>query len=559
MKRKIKIISIILLILAVFYLFFSNNTNKSSNDNENTAAAVNDVSQNTQKINFSEIINMTKWRYNKQNHVYYQLEIPYCSKPNAPEYQKLAVFVPEKYMRCTANEDNLTYSCERNMVAIVGNYSIRNAPIVMPIETPEYSAAKALTEYRDVSAYTDAGYVYVHAGCRGKEHGAPACVTDLKAAIRFIKSNNGIIAGNVEKIFVFGMGEGGGLAAVLGTSGDSTLYKPYLDEIGALSDVSDKIFGVMTWSPITNLDTANIAYEWNMGVWRTNMNDKQKKMSSAMAKAYAEYINKAGFILHGREALFLQHSKDGLYQNGTYYDFVKEQIEKSLTTFMVNTAFPHKVEKEIKLPVSAVQKPEITLYGMYSSAENYNAALNQKRQWVNINTYWNNSEIRSIADFVRSFKPAARNIGAFDNFNRDSNENILFAVEDGKPRHFDSYIERILQNTAKGSEYSTDLAVRDKHGYSVKQRLNMYTPMYYLLPSSAGYRSAKVAPFWRIRSGIQQTETALTTEINLWLALQQYPSVYDTDFALVWESAHEMAEEKDDAVNSFIKWVDKSF
>jgi hypothetical protein len=46
----------------------------------------------------------------------------------------------------------------------------------------------------------------------------------------------------------------------------------------------------------------------------------------------------------------------------------------------------------------------------------------------------------------------------------------------------------------------------------------MYTPLYYLLQSYAGYQTSTVAKYWRIRTGISQGDTALTTEMNLALS-----------------------------------------
>lgn len=55
----------------------------------------------------------------------------------------------------------------------------------------------------------------------------------------------------------------------------------------------------------------------------------------------------------------------------------------------------------------------------------------------------------------------------------------------------------------------------------------MYTPLYYLLKSEDGYVTSTVAKFWRIRTGINQGDTALTTEVNLALALESYDGVKD--------------------------------
>ena len=52
-----------------------------------------------------------------------------------------------------------------------------------------------------------------------------------------------------------------------------------------------------------------------------------------------------------------------------------------------------------------------------------------------------------------------------------------------------------------------------------------------------------MAKFWRIRSGITQGDTALNTEVNLALALENY-GVSDVDFATVWGQGHTEAERK---------------
>jgi hypothetical protein len=49
------------------------------------------------------------------------------------------------------------YTCKPNNEARIGNYGASNAPIVIPIEAPDYDANPALKKYREVKAYTDAG------------------------------------------------------------------------------------------------------------------------------------------------------------------------------------------------------------------------------------------------------------------------------------------------------------------------------------------------------------------------------------------------------------------
>lgn len=83
----------------------------------------------------------------------------------------------------------------------------------------------------------------------------------------------------------------------------------------------------------------------------------------------------------------------------------------------------------------------------------------------------------------------------------------------------------------------------------------MYTPLYYLMESSEGYGTSTPAKYWRIRTGICQSDTALTTEVNLALALESNDAVSSVDFATVWGQGHTMAERTGDSTSNFIAWV----
>ncbi len=145
-----------------------------------------------------EKIDMSKWMYHSDDNVYYQIGISYCETPADATYETLAVFVPGDYFSGTDNGDG-TYTCEVNSDAKVNGYTAQNAPIVMPIETPGYSAQAPLTDYTSLTEYMEAGVVYVHAGCRGRDAGAPAGVTDIKAAIRYLRFIDETTPGDAEK------------------------------------------------------------------------------------------------------------------------------------------------------------------------------------------------------------------------------------------------------------------------------------------------------------------------------------------------------------------------
>lgn len=593
MNKKFLLFIGALVIVCFGITIFSNSDNKkeaATSANENAAQVPNQAPknkvQNSDSISdnskgnvsdFSEFIDMKKWLYNEKDNVYYQLGITYCKNPEDTTYQKLAIFVPAPYMNCTQNTDN-TYSCSKQDIEKkVGLYNYRSAPYLFPVNAPEYNATKALTDYIDVTPYTDNGLIVVYAGSRGREHGAPYGVTDLKAAIRYIRYNNQILPGHKNRVTVFGMGRSGGLAAILGTSGDSALYTPYLRKIGAIENRDgDTPNMVAIWCPITALDTANEAYEWDLGLTRINMTDEQQKISSAMRKAYAQYINKAGFRHPSGKALTIQQGENGDYMSGTYYDYIKETIERSLTFFLRRTRFPYITQgyknkrmfqdltgqktsgadltNQNSFMRTQTAEP-LVLSGSYLTKDKYLAALNTPKKWIIYDYSTKNGIIKSVKSFVTKMKPATKAVGAFDSLEKDQAENILFHTGDGKGVHFDTYTAQILENSKYGNEFKTDFKKQDALGYTVLQRMDMYNPMYYILPSSRGYRTGKVTPIWRIRSGINQGDTSLTTDINLFLALNKYPGVQRIDFMPIWGLKHVEAEASGDAQKNLIEWL----
>lgn len=144
-----------------------------------------------------------------------------------------------------------------------------------------------------------AGYVVVEPGARGRTlknsageyYGtAPAAIVDLKAAVRYVRYNKGRIPGDVDRIVSAGTSAGGALSALLGASGDSPIYDGYLRELGA-ADASDAIFATGAWCPITDLEHADGAYEWNWGANATQSTGKvvDQSVSKDLAAQFAEY------------------------------------------------------------------------------------------------------------------------------------------------------------------------------------------------------------------------------------------------------------------------------
>lgn len=566
-------------------------------------------------------ISNSQWLYNADDDVYYQIGISYCGTPADESYENLAVFVPGAYLTGTDNGDG-TFTCEINSEGTAGNYTAATAPIVMPINTPGYSAMSPLSSYSSLTAYTDEGFIYVHAGCRGRDHGAPAGVTDLKAAVRFIRYCADVLPGDTGSIFTFGMSGGGAQSALMGSTGDSDLYTPYLEAIGAVQGVSDAVLGSMCWCPITNLDSGDAAYEWMMGVTRSGLSDEEQEISDRLASAFAEYINSAGIQDPEGNVLTLEASEEGIYQAGSYYDYILTVIEGSLNNFLSDTEFPYTAssssgggmqggfgrgggdrggfggERPDGMPgvnfgggmpegmsaeggeaatVSEADASEevnyeeidditrnetsggVSLSGTYETVQDYINAMNANGGWVTYDAETGTVKISSAADFVKAFKSASKNLGAFDQLDAGQGENTLFGYGDGSGAHFDADLAAILSEIGNeyAADYAEDLARTDAAGNTVDYRLKMYTPLYYLLASEEGYGTSSVAKYWRIRTGIAQGDCALSTEVDLALALENYEGVASVDFETIWGAGHTQAERTGSSTENFVTWVNE--
>lgn len=601
-----------------------------------------DYTQNNEGLTFDN----TKWNYDEENDVYWQIGVGYCTAPETTDYETMGIYVPGAYMSAVDNGDG-TYTCTINEDGVIKSYTATTAPIVFPVNTAGYSAQAAPASYSfdGLSSYLDAGYIYVYLGMRGRDNGydgssliysggAPWGVTDLKAAIRYYRFNKSILPGDSDSVFTFGMSGGGAQSALAGATGDSELYYAYLKSIGAAmfdaegNIISDAVLGAMCWCPITSLDYADEAYEWNMGQYAdsgTRADDTwTSALSDDLSEAFAGYINDLGLKSDDGTILTLEQSEDGIYASGTYYDYILSLVEKSLNNFLNDSTFPYTEtsggfdadggfrgsgapdgsvpggDSEVKeapgsgLPSGEAPNGDFAQGGpdgnfpqgnpgsdfadgqsgetegtVYENAQDYIDSLNSDVQWVEYDAAANTVKITSIEAFVTHCKNATKDVGAFDDLNRAQAENNVFGNDESDSLHFDSVLANLLVTNEEEysgysdwdesiiSDYTQDLNAVDKFGRSIQTRLDMYNPMYYLDDHYDGYQTSNVAAYWRIRTGIEQGDTASTVEANLALALQNYDGVKGVDFETVWNMAHTMAERTGSSTENFIQWVNE--
>ena len=536
------------------------------------------ISQQIQETVYTLDFDSTNWSYDSTNKVYYQIGVVYCTKPVDVDYQSLGIYVPEEYLTCSYTDEK--YDCKINSSGKKGLYTAQNAPLVFPVETPGYSSMKAPTTYNfeTISNFISQGIIYIYAGCRGRYNGgeeypagAPWGVTDLKSAIRFLRYNSKLIPGDLKKIYSFGMSGGGAQSCLMGITGNSQLFTEYLEENGAAmkdadgKEIKDNIKGSQCWCPITNLDTADAAYEWNMGQYYSENSREEgtftKKLSSDLANKYYEYVNK----------LKLKDPKGNLLtltalNKGPYYDYLLKTIEESLNNFLSDTTFPYdpSAKDDDEFPPGPPHSRRLTT--IYNTSQEYIDSLNSDYSWVTYDSKTNKAKITSVEDFAKHCKSADKSVGAFDSFTKGQAENFVFGVDgENYSKHFSQIISDLLAENKETysqlsnwdesypDEYKEDLNKTDSIGKTILERVSIYNPMYYLSEYYEGYKKSDVADYFRINTGISQSDTSNVVEMNLYLALLNYKK--KAEFTTVCEKKHVEAERTGTAEDNFINWV----
>lgn len=576
-------------------------------------------------------IDMDAWSYDDAHDCYYQLALPYCLKPGSEQYEALSIFVPGPYF--VGTKKGRSYSCTIDETAQVGTFTPATAPIAMPINAMECAAQEcpATYAYEGLDRYLSKGIVYVYAGFRGRSGGyesatqeyfsggVPWLVSDLKAAIRCLRYNAGMLPCDASRVFVFGQGGGGGMGALLGVSGDSELYTPYLEALGAAThdlegnDLSDALFGQASWCPLGFFASADAAYEWMMGQYATTGSRAEGTwtalLSTDLAEAYGKYVNGLALTDPEGNLLTLDRIDDGSYTGGSYYNWLVGTIAESAQEFLGRTRFPYAklpietrersfpgdpnlrattqaaseeentdeepVETEETLEIEEAQEAPQTRSGVYQveatvydTLESYISSLNGDSRWLTYNAATGGVDITGLWGFVSACREPSRDVCAYDLVDRSGIANQLFGTDEQPSLHFDAMAAQLVESEsgrygqAEGwddavvAAWRGDLAELDILDKSVTDRVAMSDPMTFLLAAQGEERAATVAPHWRINTGLFQSETTLAGEMNLIAALTGHEQVADVAYATVWEAGFELAERVGDPEDNLVAWIE---
>jgi hypothetical protein len=298
------------------------------------------------------------------------------------------------------------------------------------------------------------------------------------------------VPGNTDRIVSVGCSAGGALSALLGASGNSSLYDNYFSEIGAAAE-SDNIFASACYSPITDLEHADMAYEWMYGNTPARSGLVNQELSKQLKSMFAEY----------QKSLNLS----GKNNFGT---LTSENYEKYLLQYYL---IPSANEYLKSLSDSKLQE--------------YLA----NNKWIK----WDGKTVDfNFADYIAQVG-RMKGLPAFDDFDMKQPEPVLFGNKTTNARHFTNF--SLKQSSGnKNAEIDAEL---------IKQ-VNLMNAMYFV-----GQNNKGCAGYWWIRNGTSDNHTSQTVAVNLATSLENNTKNVNT--WLFWNGGHCA----DDDPEGLIKWI----
>ena len=445
--------------------------------------------------------------------------IPYVSNPIDIDQQYINIYIPEEYF------NNGT----------VNGYNTQTAPIFMPNNVGGYMPSQPMAPKVENNKPNSAlyalsrGYVVASPATRGRTNKAsdgnfigkaPAVIVDLQAATAYLHANDATMPGNAKRIITNGTSAGGAVSLLQGATGNTSDYQPYLQALGAATASTD-VYASSAYAPITNLDAADMAYEWsyngitsfnkvtmgqgelpqaNVGgaptpmqrsVQRVNLTNDDVAYSDLLKSHFPDYVN--NLQLRDRTGVILKLDKKG---NGTFKQYVKSFIIDAANKAKSNGA-------------------DLSRYSFLILDKN--TGLVKDIDW----------------DAYNSFTSRSKVPGAFDSRSNDSGENSLFGTSTSDTNHFT--ITAALHDTTPNNDVYVENA----------KIVTMMNPMNYL-----GSPSATNAKYYRIRYGTSDSNTSVAIPLIVGTRAQNLG--YSVDMATPFGVDHSGDYDLQDLFN----WMD---
>ncbi|MFF1920284.1 subtype B tannase [Streptomyces sp. NPDC058221] len=392
----------------------------------------------------------------------------------------------------------------------------------------------------NVGAALKAGYVFVDVanrsrgliGADGSSPGkAPAAVVDAKAAVRYLRLNDAAMPGSAERIVVNGTSGGGALASILGASGNSGQYDPYLAAIGAAgidargrSTVRDDVFAVNAYCPITDLGNADAAYEWLYNVLATR-DTTGENPSPADAAAIA-----ARFPAY-EKSLGLRNPDGSRLTAANMIDTIEKEVIRSAETYL--KADPaHTIP-----PLGGTFEIRSGGPGSPPTTKSY------VNDWIDVDNAGDkvlSVDMEKYLAFVVA-QAALKTTPAFDAVGVNGNttsgtETNLFGPPDQKYLNYTEYSWNHNDVAGDGSGIDDTGLTWDQ--YTAKKTTTVDDQVRLINPMDFVGTRADTAPNWYVRAGTRDRDTAFTVSLNLDRALAADKQVKNLDYRLAWNQPH---------------------
>lgn len=474
---------------------------------------------------------MMNWHYHEALRSYCSEDITYCRKPKDPKKQSLRIYVPEALMN-----RNGTIAWESSAVNRNGmSYTAKNAPILLVNGISGYRECEPPKMVERVTSFVREGYVTVSVGARGKETldasgksigKAPAALVDLKAAVRWLRAHKGELPGDTERIVSVGRSAGGATSTMIGLTGDCPDYDGYLEEICAEMDQSDRVYASQIFCPITDLENADMAYEWmfrEKSISIFNMisppkvnSEFQRALSRDLSDAFPAYINSLD--------LGLTLNPDG--RSGSYYDAIMAEVSKALNRFLTRHGHTYAERKLL--------------------AEELDAGTGVIA-WTG-----NDWEITDLDAYVHHIIGRKKACPAFDGLDKRTHENHVFGSEREDHMHFNAFIGTLMADGRYEELNGYRSVYAEEYSFvtgdtELLRRISLINPMNYVKLCGTKH----VADHIRIRVGSLDADASFSIAFTLAKALEAHGHP-DVDYELIWGLGHCDA----DIPGEFSTWLD---
>ncbi len=472
--------------------------------------------------------------------------IPYVENPIDVNYQYMNIYIPEEYFH---NQK-------------VGDYNKNTAPIFFPNSVGSYmpSVADVPSESREggpsASLYAlSRGYVVATPATRGRANQntngsyygkAPSAIVDLQAAVAYLHENDRHMAGDATHIISDGTSAGGALSLLLGAAGNNQDFAPYLKALGA-ADSNTNIFAAVAFAPITDLDVADKAYEWNFNSVKTYtpMNMGRGILPQTALDNSNSNSNEPA-VVATTEALLTAQNPSATAPSKTQETLTLSDGDMSYS-FMLKTQYPDYINelnlKDEKGNVLTMNSDGTGPFMNYIKTFIIDAANRASAAGTDISdaTYLVRSADGTIIDVnwaaYNNHVGRMKTPGAFDARNNDTGENNLFGTATRDYSHF----------TVNGAYFDTAAKAGTSTTIANYHLVKMMNPMSYL-----GANYTDNAKYYYIRYGTADNNTSISIPIVVGTKAQNLG--YTVSMTTPWELDHR----GDYNLPELFNWIDTS-